>query len=69
MDEPAATLEIPVEKDIPIVLEMLEREYERVEDEYIMTEDLSTKPEVARRGSLCQELFAQLSDQGYSRFD
>jgi len=69
MSEPTATLEIPVEKDIPVVIEMLESEYENIRDEYEREEHDEMSDNVARKGSLCQELFAQLSNQGYSRFD
>lgn len=60
------TLHIPVEKDVPIVREMIEDEYERIRDEY---ERLPAEPDtvhgeyIMRKGSLLQELLGQMNSQ------
>lgn len=65
----AAVLNIPVKEDIDIILEILQRGYEDVKTEYELNHPDETSEYAARKGSLCQELFAQLSKQGYSRYD
>lgn len=69
MNDPAATLEIPEEEDVEYVIEALEDAYNGVQQEYerLPPEDMSE--EAARLGSLCQELVAQLSNQGYSQYE
>lgn len=67
LEGPAATLEIPTSEDVPHVLEMIENTYDTVQIQYEGMEDPPSY--VMRLGSLCQELLAQLSNQGFSRYD
>ena len=61
----AAVLNLPMDEDVEVMLGLLEDLYDDVADEY---ERVDEPPEdVILRGSLAQELLAQLSDQGYSR--
>lgn len=67
MQDPHKTLEIPVKADENHVTEILQSEYERISDEYerLSASETTTEHEenIMRRGSLIQELLAQLNNQ------
>lgn len=55
--DPAVVLAVPVEADVAVMREIIEDGYATVEDEY------ERGAGGGRKGSLCQELLAQLSHQ------
>lgn len=62
---PAATLEIPTEKDVTYIRELIQRGYSEIEPQY---EAAAADPQdgnegIVRAGSLYQELLAQLNNQ------
>jgi len=67
MQNPHKTLEIPVEADETHVKSILVSEYEKISDEYerLSASETTTEHEekIMRRGSLIQELLAQLNNQ------
>jgi hypothetical protein len=70
VEDPAAVLAIPEDEDAELILRALEDAYAEIEDAYeTAAVDDTAKKAVVREGSLYQELFAQLSDQGFSRYD
>ena len=70
VEDPAAVLAIPEDGDAEVILRAIEDAYGEIEEAYeAAAVDDTAKEAVVREGSLYQELFAQLSDQGFSRFD
>jgi len=61
VDDPVAVLAVPVEQDIAHMEAILQAGYDEVKEEYELDDEPSEWAE--RRGSLCQELLAQLRQE------
>lgn len=59
VDDPAAVLAIPTDEDVEIIENVLDTEFEGMELEYY-AEPLEGNESVLTKGSLIQELLAQL---------
>lgn len=60
VEDPAAVLAIPTDEDVEVVEKLLQRGYDDVADDY-ESMDADEMPEwLATKGSLMQELLAQL---------
>lgn len=65
-DDASATLHLPMDDDVEVIRHLLEREYDKIEDEYAMIPEEPRneyEEQIMLEGSLFQELLAQLNNQ------
>lgn len=62
VEDPAAVIAVPTEKDLDCIKGIIQSNYDEIRYEYELRGPNVTD-RVVRRGSLCQEVLAQLHDQ------